>query len=482
VYRAASSAKLPAELVPAAAFGFAQADLDQIGAGSAASAFAAHFPDFPANRGAGVFTDRLLRLALKDSVNYDRDVKPWLGSRVAVAGWVDDGKLQWEALLATTDASTARSDLTRLLHGQGLVLTDGYAVIAATQKAAEDAVAAARVKSLSTSSLYQHDISALPGSDVARAWFDGAEAAPALPTPARMMLSMVPAAAELLSTHFALGLRFSSTSAELDVRGVDTKAPGAVSTSTLTGLPDGTVGAIELSQPDRILSAMGGALALLPLEAFGQTTVSGLATYGHITINSAPGASSTCTETVNGVTQPCGTVLPAHPVPPPPSPFRLIQRFTGLRFPADFAALLGDRSVIAFGGIGLSGPKVAVRSHPADLAHALTLANRLAGALTHHTGLGLSVTTTGGDLVIATGSGYARQIVSGGSLGSQPGFREAMGTLPAAVNDAGYLDFARIAALLHGPAPAVLDHLKFLGFWGTVDGSALTGQFRLVVG
>src|SRR5437763_937904 len=84
----------PEALVPSTAFAVGTLDLSMPGGQAEALAtFAAHFPGSPTHRGDGSAVDRLLRAIFHASsdphVDYDRDVKPWLGDHVALAGWMD---------------------------------------------------------------------------------------------------------------------------------------------------------------------------------------------------------------------------------------------------------------------------------------------------------------------------------------------------------------------------------------------------------
>src|SRR3954452_22917587 len=140
-WRALQPHHAPESLVPSTAFAVCILDLSMpAGQSDALAAFADHFPGSPTHRGDGSAVDRLLRAIFHGSsdphLHYDRDVKPWLGDHVALAGWMDKaGKPQMEALIEATDDGAAREELTKLFRrggGDGAVrFADGYAVIGA---------------------------------------------------------------------------------------------------------------------------------------------------------------------------------------------------------------------------------------------------------------------------------------------------------------------------------------------------------------
>jgi hypothetical protein len=171
---------------------------------------------------------------------------------------------------------------------------------------------------------------------------------------------------------------------------------------------------------------------------------------------------------------------PIRPVVPPPSPLAMVRQFTGLTLPGDFETLLGDRAVIAFGGLELtSAPDVVVRSHPRDLSKARSLADRLRSTVARKTGVELAIRVSGDDLVVASNSRYADRVIAGGDVGAEKRFRAAMGAMPDQVSDAGYVDLSALLGLFG--APRRLRSLDSVGFWDRVEGGAISGQLRLVL-
>src|SRR5437588_2254950 len=152
-------------LAPAASFAFAQVDLSLAdGQSSALSSFLGHFPDSPTHKGSGSIRDRVLRAMLRDSsdphVDYDKDVKPWLGDHAAVAAFVDaSGKPQAEFMLQSKDDAKARRSLHRADPKLGVAFSHGYAVISETQAAADAALNAAHKSSLAAAPHFHSDLS-----------------------------------------------------------------------------------------------------------------------------------------------------------------------------------------------------------------------------------------------------------------------------------------------------------------------------------
>src|SRR3954451_3382238 len=192
-------------LVPSTAFAVATLDLSMPdGQADALSTFDDHFPGSPTHHGDGSAVDRLLRAIFRDSsdphVDYDRDVKPWLGDHVALAGWTDkDGKPQMEAVIESTDDGEARAELTKMFHdGDGAVrFADGFAVIGQNDAMARAAIDAAHRSSLADNTTYVADIDALPGDPALTAWMDGPAVRKAIesalgPDEARMFERMGP--------------------------------------------------------------------------------------------------------------------------------------------------------------------------------------------------------------------------------------------------------------------------------------------------
>ena len=185
-YRASSGSDTPDHVVPANAFGYAQLDLSlPNGQADAIEKLIGRFPDAPKLTGSGSLRDRLLTALFKSSsdphVDYSTELKPWLGDRVAVAGWLDTNhKPQLEGIVESTDDSSARAHLKKISPDLGVAFSDGYAVLAQTQTLADEAVTAAKSSSLSSNSTFTADIATLPSDEAAMGWLDAGGAISAL--------------------------------------------------------------------------------------------------------------------------------------------------------------------------------------------------------------------------------------------------------------------------------------------------------------
>lgn len=537
-WRSTSSSTSPESLIPANAFAVATADLSLPGGQSSAlETLLDRFPGLHLT-GDGSIRDRILRTMLKGMgapINYDTDVKPWLGDHVAIAGWNDNGKPQLEAVLQSTDDSSAREHLTKLVDGHAHVtMHDGYAVLGSTQQAVDDALAAASHSSLHDSSVYDEDINGLPGNEAITAWFNGPEAQNVLGhsmlggTPGAMELSPLGPLGSGFGTLFkgrvALGIHVTDTVAEVDARSTGQTATNMAPSTMLTTLPNGTVGAFEIGDPGAVVDAAvplirlfgsfaasssmatcyGGSFAPSP------TAVPGLspkALRRRLTASIPPGSPhrraiirqllrSERTAIANarrahknaaGGYASSGVQVPEHctstPSTPPTDPLTAVEKALGISFPDDVKTLLGQRAVVSFGGLELAGlPDIAVRSHPSDLSTAQSLANTLSSHLSSSTPLHVDVSTAGDDLVLATSPAYGQAIAKGGDLGGQDLAKAALGDIPDAVDVAAFVDLTRVWPLIGSGVPAGVQHLHAVGFWAGTSGDVQTAQLRVVFG
>src|SRR3954469_1553332 len=524
-------------LVPSTAFAVGTLDVGMPGGqADALSTFADHFPGSPTHHGDGSAVDRLLRAIFRGSsdphVDYDRDVKPWLGDHVALAGWTDkDGKPQMEAVIESTDDGAARAELTKLFHGgDGAVrFADGFAVVGQDDATVRAAIDAAHHSSLADNTTYVADIDALPGDPALTAWMDGPAVRKAIesalgPDAARMFERMGPGgplsvfgpmglvagaagapaggALGTASTSFAgrttLGARVADRYVEVVTRSTGKNAQHQASTAQLRTLPDSTIGALELGDPSSLVSgatAMAKSFMALPGDfgtmSSGSCTITGVAPVPALPLNStgpltrkqaqrlkrrlirqamrAPRPKTKCSNTVT-------------PPPRPVDPMQQIERQTGLRLPGDATAVVGDSLLASYGGLSFGGlPKGAIRTHPADLAAAQAVVEKLKNRLGSATGMPFATDTSGDDLILATSSDYATQVEQNGSLGEQPQAQLALGELPDAVASAGYIDLSKILPVL-GAVPKDVQALKAIGFWTALDDGVQVSQMRLVVG
>ncbi|HEX4654666.1 MAG TPA: hypothetical protein VH274_02870 [Mycobacteriales bacterium] len=530
-YRSSSSSTQPTALIPANAFAVATADLSLPGGQSGAlETMLGRFSGLHLE-GAGSIRDRVLRTMLHSadpSIDYDSDVKPWLGDHVAVAGWTHDSQPELEVVLQSTDDASARSHIAQIGNGTAhVVIHDGYAVVGNSQTAVDDAIAASGHASLADSATYGADIGALPDNEAITAWFDGPAAKDLLGgtvmggTSDALAFSGLgmfgSAAGNLFKSRVALGVHVTDTVAELDVRGVGGTTTQSAPATMLTTLPAGTVGALELGDPGSVVDAVTPLVRFFGSFAAESGTVCfGSSSAGPL-VPAVPGLSPQSLRRQLKAAFPPGTphrrallrsglrhyrkaLVQAHrrkggfapapmsgctsePAPAPTDPFAGIQKMLGISFPDDVKTVLGDRAVVAFGGLELAGlPDIAIRSHPTDVSSAQSLAETLSSHVSGSTPLHIDVSTAGNDLVLATSSTYGQEIAKAGGLGTEEQFGTALDGMPDSVTTAVYVDLSRIWPLLGSGAPTGIQHLHAVGFWAADSGDVQTARLRLVMG
>ena len=537
-WRSFQSHSAPEHLVPSTAFAVGSFDLSMRGQSDALMSFANHFPGSPTHHGDGSAVDRLLGAAMHGSsdphVDYDSDIKPWLGDHVAVAGWIDKaGKPQIEGLLETTDETAARHELDKLAkNGNGAFsFTDGYAVLGSNPAAVQGAIDAAHRSSLADDNSYAADIDALPGDPALTGWIDGPGVRKAIeaalsPGDARMFHQMAPmgplsmfgplglvgaagtagvgsaaggalGSDSSLAGRTAVGVRVADNYVEIDARSTGAKAQHQTSTSSLRTLPATTIAAVELGNPSALVNAATSMLK----GFFGFSTHMAVTDCAVAIPESVPPASAVPMNIPNRKqilrqlartrhkyqVIPGGPMVKAKcprelPMPTPPDPLKQIEKSTGLQLPGDATTVLGDSLLASYGGLSLGGlPKVAVRTHPADLSAANAVLDKVQTRLGVTSKFPLAVDSSGKDLVLATSTEYAHEVEQAGSLGDEAQVATALGSLPAAVEAAGYVDLSKILPLL-GSLPRDVQALKAIGFWTAEADGVQQAQLRIVVG
>lgn len=511
VARSSSSGTQPAALIPANAFAVATADLSLPGGQS--DALETMIGRFPGAHlvGSGSIRDRVLRTLVHSadaSIDYDSDVKPWLGDHIAIAGWVHDSKPEMEILIQSTDDASARSHISQIANGDAHVtMHDGYAVIGNSQQAVDDAIAAADKSSLASSGTYNDDVAALPDNEAITAWFNG-------PAAKDLLSSLMPGGApgvmpfpgtlafgsglgQLFKSRIALGVHVTDTVAELDVRSVGGTATKSAPSTMLTTLPGGTVGALELGDPGGVVDAATPLIRFFGSFAAEASTSCGFASSGtsltrrqlrrlleHRIPPGAPHRRRLIRQLLASQAGKAATGGSCTTTPPQPTdPLAAIQQAIGISFPDDVKTVLGDRAVVVFGGLELAGlPDVAIRSHPTDLSAAQSLANTLSSHVAGSTPLNIDVSTAGDDLVLATSPAYGKEVATGGNLGGQAQAKTALDGIPDSVSFAAYLDLSRVWPLLGSDVPDGIKHLRAVGLWAANNGDVQTAQLRVVFG
>ena len=155
-------------MLPASTFGLVTVDLDPSG-GQKVEAIKTlrKFPSFRDQVGLKPDSDPLKRLfdeAQKDGnckdLDYERDVKSWIGQRLGFGGVEVDGKARPVAALQVSDADNAKTGFPRLakcleMSDYGWTLTDDYIVISDSTALAKQIVAAGKKAPLSENADFQ---------------------------------------------------------------------------------------------------------------------------------------------------------------------------------------------------------------------------------------------------------------------------------------------------------------------------------------
>lgn len=424
----AAAGPQPAVVVPSTAVAYASLDLNPgLTQKAAAVQFLSKFPTFQGQLTEAtdlrktVF-EQLQRTEpdLFGDVDFDADVKPWLGDRFAIAAVAgQEGDTLAAVVLAATDEAKARTLLDRLTAKERdteCAVAGGFAVCAERGTLGQVMVTD-RARSLDASAAFAGDIAAVPGDSIGTVWTD-------LGAAARLAGESVGGADVTAVTGRLAGkLRFDGGTA-VEFAGV-TRGTPAANAPAVTG---------------------GTALGSLPADTVAAVSVNGL---GDQVLAAWP-------EVVRQAGE---------------SQIAQAEQSLGIILPADLAALLGDRTTVALGGTGLIGlPEVALVTD-GDAAPARRVAAQTGGFLTVRDG--------GGRVVLATTPGYADE-VTGGGLGDSPAFRAAV-PQAATAEAAAYLDVAGFVRFAGSSVPAEnrrdLDVLQAVGISATQRGG--DGSFVL---
>jgi hypothetical protein len=392
--------------------------------------------------GAGDLRSALVETLLgRSGVDAASQVEPWLGDRAGAALLVNDGDLVPVLALQTSDPAVARTQLARLLPGQGIAVVGDYVLVAPTQQLADLSARAGEARPLSEDPTFAQAFDGL-GEGVASVFADGRRLAgvtgPSGRTP--LLLGSAGGLERLGATGLVAGVvKFGPDNVDLvaHVAGSAQSAPSS-GADLVTGLPDSTVLA---------LGSAGGAEQL------------------HAQV----------TQLLHALTQATGQNAAAQ----------LRSRY-GLRLPQDLETLLGSQRVLAISGrpSALGLPDAGFRS-VTDPEAAADLAGRLGPLVQRVTGgFGLVTVPTNDGLVVATSPEYASQLQrSDGSLGRSSAFRAAVPGAEQATA-VGYVDLRAARSLIEPLAPGgQIPSIPFraLGFSLSTSGAQQQLQVRLTL-
>jgi hypothetical protein len=178
----ASGGVQPERVLPATTVAFAKLDLDP----AANQKIAAYrlSNKFPAvSKGApNIDAERHALLSNfigeQSDLNYNTDIKPWLGDRIAVAAIPDtatESGIDTVLAVSYTDKAKMKAALGKAAHNEkdlGYVTIDGYALISDSQSHAEAALSGVRRGTLAGLDRYRTDLKSLHGDQIAVGWAD----------------------------------------------------------------------------------------------------------------------------------------------------------------------------------------------------------------------------------------------------------------------------------------------------------------------
>ncbi len=450
----ASTGGQPDALVPASTVAYTKVDLDP-SASTKISAwqFEQHFPNAPKVTSADQLKDAVLQAAFKQSIDYNADIKPWLGDRVAGAIFLDaNSTLQPIAILQVKDEAKAKAALQKLTNGAAanavddtfsnpvaFAISNGYAILGATQAVVDDALAQAKKGDIDTNSTYQHDVGTVGGNQVVTVWADYGSLVKAeldqAGNGAAASLGMLGLSSDTYKGRLAMGLTISDNAVTIQGRELgfsDTfqTQPGTAG-QTLGELRSSTVAAFAVSNPESYLKALMAQVSSSPLIAQG----------------------------LQGELDQASLQL-------------------GIKVPDDIYNLVGSEFVVGLD----SAPDAAnpdatalltFLTKPDDEARALATAQKLAD-LASQLGVSLKVSTDT-HLVVTNDPTPGT-----GKLSDTADYKAAMSGMPSKVSMAGYVALGSFLAQ-QPTAPADAKQLGGLGFYLGTDSTSPVFTMRLTV-
>jgi hypothetical protein len=437
----------PEDVLPADAMGMVKLDLDP--AASQKVAVYRLAERFPATsdrvQDQDSVKDELLSALFEeaDDVDYDRDVKPWIGDRVgaALVPGGDEPQPQPLVAIAFDDRAGAQAAMEQLQEEDDeafFAFSDkaDYVLLGTSQETVDDAATTEEV--LAGSDSWEKGMDALDGDQIVTLWADLDAVYDALPQEAREEAASIyglESDFELGGT-FVLGAHAGDDHVEVIGRAIDLESPIESTTPVgsgrgsdlVAGLPEETVAAMSVTN-------LGAGLAELFDTAYGEE-------------------------------DPLGIVTSA-------------EQF-GLTLPDDLRTLLGEETVVGFFG----EEDVAVRTRTDDVDAAFRTATALAEGF-----------TGGGDV-----SQVLRRLDDGLAAGSTPAALDAISTDDGGLGDsdafrsavpdadeAGYLVYVDIARAIElagqdlGAGAEDAAQLQSLGITGSGDAESSTFRMRLTV-
>lgn len=412
-YGKLNGGKQPAAVLPGNAVAYARVDLNpSAGQKVAAIRYLLKFPSVKENLGLTGEQDDLRQKLFESikkyagddlaDVDYEKDVKPWLGERAGLAALPPaDGKDEPVLVVAVEVKSEdeAAKGLDKLMANEdkkpGRAFSNGYVLLADDQATVDQAVATSKDNPLEKNAKFSADMDALGEQGFASVWADAKGIADISGKVGSEQL------AGISDASMAAALRFDSSYVELKgiVHGDQSvKVDGADAGELIGQLPDTTAGAIAISGGENLVDTMWKQVE----------------------------------KASNGNLQ------------------QMVESFqdeTGLTLPNDLKSLLGKNLAVAVDKDAGNGPKIAARIET-DPAKAEPVVEKLTDLLRRKANGNIPIETAKDDdsLVVATDQSYAEQVLKGGNLGGTDTFKQALPDTKGAVT-IGYVDFEAAGSL-----------------------------------
>ncbi|MFI7060777.1 DUF3352 domain-containing protein [Kribbella sp. NPDC050124] len=412
-YGKLNGGKQPAAVLPGTAVAYARVDLNpSAGQKVAAIRYLLKFPSVKENLGLTGEQDDLRQKLFETikkyagddlaDVDYDKDVKPWLGERAGLAALPPAGDKDDPVIVVAVEVKNedeAAKGLDKLMANEdkkpGRAFSNGYVLLADDQATVDQAVAASKDNPLEKNAKFSADMDALGEQGFASVWADMKGIADISGKVGSEQL------AGISDASMAAALRFDSSYVEL--KGVahgdqSVKVDGADAGELIGQLPDTTAGAIAISGGENLVDTMWKQVE----------------------------------KASNGNVQ------------------QLVDAFqdeTGLTLPGDLKSLLGKNLAVAIDKEAGDGPKIAARMET-DPAKAEPVVEKLTDLLRRKANGNIPIETAKdeGSLVVATDQSYADQVLKGGNLGGTDTFKQALPDTKGAVT-IGYIDFEAAGSL-----------------------------------
>ncbi|TCO51880.1 uncharacterized protein DUF3352 [Kribbella antiqua] len=411
-YGKLNGGKQPAAVLPGNAVAYARVDLNpSAGQKVAAIRFLMKFPSVKENLSLTGENDDLRQKLFESikkyagddlaDVDYDKDIKPWLGERAGVAALpAANGDDEPKAIIAiqVKNEDKASAGIDKLFAKEekkpGKAFSNGYVLLSDTQATVDSAVAAAKDNSLEQNEKFSADMKKLGEQGFVSVWADMKGVAAISGKVGSDEL------AGISDASMAAALRFDSSYVEL--KGIahgdqSVKVNSADAGDIIGKLPETTAAALAVSGGESLVDTMWKQLE-----------------------KSSNGNVKQLTEE--------------------------IEQETGLSLPDDLKTLLGKNLAVAIDKDADNGPQIAARLET-DPAKAEPVVEKLVTLLREKAG-NIPVRQAKDDdtLVVATTEEYAEKVLKGGSLADSDTFKQTLPDIKGAVT-IGYFDFAAAESL-----------------------------------